>query len=149
MENVYVDIRVKGSRSRSSLNYDQLKNFELVETAGASLPYVCFSFFTFDGEWAKQFVKNNTVELKIGVNESSAETFTVNLIDNQLDTDPSGTSWTVTGGGFIGDNTFLTDKSQCKAYSGTSLEVVKKIINRFPKLNHKVISISPSNDKLL
>ena len=150
MENVYIDIGVKGSSSRSELNYDQLKNFELVETAGTSLPYICFSFFTFDGEWAKQFVKNNTIELKIGQTQASAETFTVNLIDNQLDTDPSGASWTITGGGFIGDTSFITDKSYCKAYLGNSLTVVRKVIRNFSKLKKDIqTNITTVNEKIV
>lgn len=150
MEDVYIDIRVKGSSSRSELSYDQLKNFELVETAGTSLPYICFSFFTFDGEWAKQFVKNNTIELKIGKTQATAETFTVNLIDNQLDTDPSGNSWTITGGGFIGDTSFITDKSYCKAYLGNSLTVVKKVIKNFSKLKKDVqTNITTVNEKII
>lgn len=135
MDNIFIDIKVKGSSSNGELNYDQLKNFELVETAGTSLPYVCFEFFTFNEDWAKQFVKSNTIELKIGETEDKAETFTVDLLMNEMDTDPSGNSWTITGGGFIGDTDFITNKAECKAYTGNSMTVVKQIIQSFPKFN--------------
>lgn len=148
MENVYIDIKVKGSNKRTKLNFDQLKDFQMVESAGTTLPYICFSFFTFDGDWAKQFVKNNTILLTIGRTIQDAETFTITMVDNQLDTDPSGNSWTVTGGGFIGNKEFITNKAMCKTYKGNSISTIGKIVRQFNQFKRQLnTNIASVNEK--
>ena len=58
-DKVYLEIKVKGSDREGIVSFDMLQRFEMVETAGASLPYICFSFATFDKSLADLFIENN------------------------------------------------------------------------------------------
>lgn len=136
--NVYVDIKVKGSNKEGIVSYDMLENFQLVETAGTSLPYICFSFATFDKDLADLFMENNQIVVTIGETKEQAETFTIYPFVNTKDTDASNNSWKVTLGGFIGNNSYMMNKAECKSYNGNSLMVVQQIIKEFPGLNPKV-----------
>ena len=127
-DKVYIDIKVKGSKKEGIVTFDMFQRFEMVETAGASLPYICFSFATFDTSLADLFMENNEVQITIGETQEKADTFKLHSVVNFKDTDPSNKSWTVYYGGFIGDNTFMMNKALCGAYPGNSLMVIDQII---------------------
>lgn len=128
---VYLEIKVKGSNKEGIVSYDMLKKFELVETAGTSLPYVCFSFATFDKSLADLFMENNEVTVSIGETKEKSDTFKLHSVVNSKDTDPSNNSWTVYYGGFIGSNAFMMNKGICKDYNGNSLMVAKQVIKDY------------------
>lgn len=131
-DNVYMDIRIKDeSRKRVALSYDNMKDFQLVETAGTSLPYICFSFFTFDKNLAEYFMENNEIEISIGETAEKSDKFVIRPILDAKDTDPSDNSWTVSMGGFIGDPSFMMDKERCKSYNGNSLMVAQQLLKDF------------------
>ena len=130
-ENVYLEIKVKGSDREGIVSYDMLKKFELVETAGTSLPYICFSFATFDKGLADLFIENNEVIVSIGETKEKANSFNLHSVINSKDTDASNNSWTVYYGGFIGSNEFMMNKGICKDYPGNSLMVVKQVVKEF------------------
>jgi hypothetical protein len=145
---VFIDISIKDSTVEGKLDFDQLSRFELVETAGTSLPYVCFQFFTFNHEWAQQFIKNNTIIVKIGVTEDTARTYEVDLLIDQTDIDSSGKGWMVTAGGFIGDNSFLVDKSLCRSYTGNSYLAVMNCVQKdCPFVKHVEANPGKINEK--
>ena len=127
-DKVFLEIKVKGSDKEGIVSYDMLKKFELVETAGTSLPYICFSFATFDKGLADLFIENNLVTVSIGETRENSHSFNLRAIVNSKDTDASNNSWTVYYGGFIGSNEFMMDKGICKDYPGNSLMVAKQII---------------------
>ena len=128
---VFIEIKIKGSDKEGIVSYDMLNRLELVETAGTSLPYICFSFATFDKSLADLFVENNQVTVSIGDTRERAESFNVYAVVNSKDTDASNNSWTINYGGFIGSNEFMMNKSVCKEYAGNSLMVVKQVIKDF------------------
>ena len=130
-DKVYLDIKVKGSDKEGILTYDMLKTFELVETAGTSLPYIYFSFATFDTSLADLFMENNEVIVSIGETKEKADTFKLHSVVNSKDTDPSNNSWTVNYGGFIGRNEFMMNEEICRDYSGNSLFVTKEVIKNY------------------
>ena len=134
--NVYVDIRIKDRKN--FVAPDQLKDFQLVETAGTSLPYVFVSFVLFDADLAGYFMQNNQVEVAIGSSEDNADIFAFHPMSPPQNTDPSGDSWTIAIGGFIGDNDYMMNSNVSKAYAGNSLMVVKKALKKFKKLNNEV-----------
>lgn len=129
--NVYLEIKVKGSNKEGIVSYDMLQRFEMVETAGTSLPYICFSFATFDKGLADLFIENNQVIVSIGETKEKSNSFNLHSIVNSKDTDPSNNSWTVYYGGFIGSNEFMMNKGICQDYAGNSLMVAKQIIKDY------------------
>ena len=130
-DKVYLEIKVKGSNKEGIVSYDMLKRFELVETAGTSLPYICFSFATFDKSLADLFMENNEVTVSIGETKEKSDTFKLHSVSNTKDTDPSNNSWTVYYGGFIGRNDFMMNKDMCNDYVGNSLMVAKQIVKDY------------------
>lgn len=138
--NVYIDIRVKGSDKRNIIKADNMKRLELVETAGASLPYFYASFFTFDRELADLFMQNNLVEVLIGETEENADTFTIQYFppEKPKNNDPSGNSWTVEISGFLGNMSYMMDRDKTKAYPGHSLMAVKRAIKGYKGLNSTI-----------
>lgn len=129
--NVYLDIKVKGSNKEGIVTFDMLKKFEIVETAGTSLPYICFAFATFEEGLADLFIENNEVIISIGETKEKANSFSIYSVVNSKDTDPSNNAWTVYYGGFIGSNEFMMNKGLCNDYAGNSLMVAKEIIKRY------------------
>jgi hypothetical protein len=138
--NIYLDIKVKGSDAEGIITYDMLESFEIVETAGTSLPYICFSFATMDEKLANLFMQNNEVMVTIGETREKADTFKLHSIDNPKDTDPSSNSWRVQYGGFLGSNEFMVNKGFCADYPGNSLMVAKKIVEDYAGGTKKVIT---------
>ena len=137
-DKVYLEIKVKGSNREGIVSYDMLKRFELVETAGTSLPYVCFSFATFDKSLADLFMENNEVIVSIGETKEKANSFSLHSAVNSKDTDPSNNSWTVYYGGFIGNNEFMMSKGVCEDYSGNSLMVAQQVVEKYAGGNPKI-----------
>lgn len=129
--NVYLEIKVKGSDREGIVSYDMLQRFQLVETAGASLPYICFAFATFDKSLANLFMENNEVIVSLGETKEKANSFTLHAPTSEKDTDPSNNSWTIYYAGFIGSNEFMVNKGICKEYPGNSLMVAKQVIKEF------------------
>ena len=68
-DSVYLDIKVKGLNKEGFITHENLKSFILTETAGTSLPYLCFSFFTtgIDKEITEYFVENNNAEIEVAI----------------------------------------------------------------------------------
>ena len=129
--NVYLEIKVKGSNREGIVTFDMLKKFEMVETAGTSLPYICFAFATFDKGLADLFIENNQVIVSIGETKEKADSFNIYSVVNSRDTDPSNNAWTVYYGGFIGNNAFMMNKGICQDYPGNSLMVAKEIVKNY------------------
>ena len=137
-DNAYLDIKVKSAKALQSsiaLSYDNLKNFIIVETAGASLPYACFSFFTSNKELVEYFIENNKIEVTVGNTVNDAETFIINLINTPKDTDSSGDMATITASGFLGDTDFMVNKGHCEAYRGNSLMVARQVLMGYKEIN--------------
>ena len=140
-ENVYLDIKVKSDKALKptrALSYDNLKDFIMVETAGTSLPYICFSFFATDKDLIEYFIENNKVEISLGNTVEDAETFTMSLFSTPKDTDPSGDTATISASGFLGDNDYMVSRGECKAYKGNSLMVIKQVLKNFKGLNNTI-----------
>ena len=125
--NVFVDIKIKGYDKEDIVTFYNIKEIQIVETAGASLPYLYGSIFTFDKNLADYFQQNNTIEVSIGTSPEKSDSFTVQLIDASKDQDGSSSGWVIEFAGFIGPNSFMMDKVS-NSYTGNSLMVVKQLI---------------------
>ena len=135
--NVYLDIKVKDAKNQEQyLTYDNMQEFILVETAGTSLPYICFSFWSLNKELIELFIENNEVEVSLGNSVQDANTFKMNLLTTPKNNDPSDATATIAVSGFLGDKGYMVDRGKCKAYYGNSLMVAKQIIKNFDGLNN-------------
>ena len=120
--NVYLDIKVKDAKNQEQyLTYDNMQEFILVETAGTSLPYICFSFWSLNKELIELFIENNEVEVSLGNSVQDANTFKMNLLTTPKNNDPSDATATIAVSGFLGDKGYMVDRGKCKAYYGNSL----------------------------
>ena len=135
--NVYLDIKVKDAQNRVQyLTYDNMQELILVETAGTSLPYVCFSFWSLDKDLIELFIENNEVEISIGNSVQDANTFKMNLLSTPKNNDASDSTATIAVNGFLGDKGYMVDRGKCKAYIGNSLMVAKQILKNYENLNN-------------
>ena len=140
-DKVYIDIKVKGSENNGKGNIVQdwmIQRLEMVETAGASLPYICFSFATLDKDVVDLYMENNEVIVSIGESKEKAESFNIHSVINTKDTDPSNNAWTVYYGGFIGDNSYMMNKNACKEYPGNSLMVIDQVVKNYAKMETNI-----------
>lgn len=138
-KNAFLDIRVKESNKRNLINYENLKIFQFRLTAGASLPWVIFSFYTTDQEVADLFIQNNKIEVTFGVTEEEADTYVVSTFARCKDTDKSGSAWTIIVAGFIGDApSYMISEYVCESYNGNSLMVVEQVLKKYFGENNAV-----------
>ena len=135
--NVYLDIKVKDAQNREQyLTYDNMQELILVETAGTSLPYICFSFWSLNKDLIELFIENNEVEVSIGNSVQDANTFKMNLLSTPKNNDASDSTATIAVNGFLGDKSYMVDRGKCKAYIGNSLMVAQQILKNYNNLNN-------------
>ena len=140
-ENVYLNIKVINAKNEEQyLSFDNMKEFILVETAGTSLPYVCFSFWTTNKKLIELFIENNKVEVSLGNTVQDAETFKMTLFQTPKNTDPSDNTATISAAGFLADNAFMVNRGECKAYKGNSLMVLQQVLQNFEGINKVIAS---------
>ena len=120
--NVYLEVKVKGSDREGIVSFDMLRKFKLVETAGASLPYICLSFVTTDESLANLFLQNNEITVYIGDTKENANTFSFHPIAGTKLPGASNKYWDVYCAGFIGKNEFMVNQGICGDYPGNSTE---------------------------
>lgn len=140
-ENVYLSIKVTNAKNEEQyLSYDNMKEFILVETAGTSLPYVCFSFWTTNKKLIELFIENNQAEVSLGNTVQDAETFKMNLFQTPKNTDPSDNTATISAGGFLANNSYMVNRGECKAYKGNSLMVLQQVLQNFDGIDKVIAS---------
>ena len=133
--NVYLEVKVKGSDREGIVSFDMLRKFKLVETAGASLPYICLSFVTTDESLANLFLQNNEITVYIGDTKENANTFSFHPIAGTKLPGASNKYWDVYCAGFIGKNEFMVNQGICGDYPGNSLMIAKKVVEEFAGVN--------------
>ena len=139
-DSVYLDIKVKGSNKRNFLTPQNLKTFMIIESSGASLPIASFSFFSEDKSIIELFIENNKIEMSIGNTIEDANTIYMEPMPTPKNTDGSDATATISASGFLCSKPFMVDKGECRSYTGNSLMVAKKVINRFEDLDSRVAS---------
>ena len=127
-KSVYVDLEIEDLSRKNFLDYKDVVDLQIVETAGTSLPVVYMSFITRDFSIANYIMPNNKVKVKLGETEENADTFLVDIFKvGTPSNNPAGTSWSVEFAGFIVDNTYMTNM-EVKTYWGNSLLVAKRVL---------------------
>ena len=129
--NIYFNIAVNGFDITNFIAPEDLKYFDLVETAGASLPYVYVQFAT-QNELIVQAVQlGNTFRITIGNSPENADTFEIECVQPSKPKNiPSNNGWLVEIAGFIGPKAYIVEQAS-KGYYGNSLEVCEKVIDSY------------------
>lgn len=131
-ENAYLSIKIKG-KSEELATFDNVKSCLLVETSGTSLPYICFSLYTLgkDKELVTFLQETNVVQVSIGTTAEDAETYEFIPFAAPKSSNGSEDAQTISVGGFIGDNAFMSDKGNCRAHRGNSLAAARRIVAHY------------------
>ena len=113
------------------VEYSDVLNFRLVESAGASLPYLYVKFLTRNKDVMNSIQQGNIVDVSIGNTVEDADTFEIIALQpSQAKEDPSGSGWCVELVGFIGPKAYMIDQfNDC--YVGNSLMVAKQAIEDY------------------
>jgi len=135
-DNIYVNIDVNGMDITNFLNFSDVMDLRLMETAGASLPYFYMSFITTDETVCNSVQLGNQLKVIIGNTEKDADTFEIDMIPTQPVKDPSNTGWLVELAGFIGNKSYMIDQIS-KSYLGNSFLVADKAIKEYLSPNSK------------
>ncbi len=128
--NLYIDVEIEDMGYKDFLSYSDVMDFILVETAGASLPYVYMKLIIRDEKIKNAFQQNNTIKITIGNTVFEADTFNVELVNVVAPKDPSDTGWIVEFTGFLGSLSYMKE-ARTKAYWGNSLFVVSEVMQEY------------------
>ena len=130
-KNIYINIKVNGMDTQDFVEYSDILNFRLVESAGASLPYLYVKFLTRNKDIMNSIQQGNVVDVSIGNTVEDADTFEIIALQpSQSKEDPSGSGWQVELVGFIGPKAYMIDQfNDC--YVGNSLMVAKQAIEDY------------------
>lgn len=126
---IYLDLEIVGKKTiKNFLTVNDLVDFQIIETAGTSLPIIYMSFVTSDSEISNHFVRNNEVTIKVGESEESADSFTVSIYShNPPNNDTQGGRKFVEFGGFIRSQNYMVNLEN-NVYWGNSLLVSQKAL---------------------
>ena len=125
---LYLDLEIEDLNRKNFIQYDDIVRFEIIETAGTSLPIIYMAFKTRDYGIAQHIKERNNVKVKVGQTEEDADTFLVQIhkIGNPVN-DPAGTSWAVEFAGFILNRTYMVNM-ETRSYWGNSLLVAQRVL---------------------
>ena len=130
-KSLYIDLEIEDLNKRNFLNYNDVVDLQIIETAGTSLPVVYMSFITQDYDIANYFIPNNKIKVKLGETENDADTFLVDIYKvGTPSNDPAGTKWSVEFSGFIMNKDYMVNM-EMKAYWGNSLLVAKQVLSDY------------------
>ena len=127
-DNLYLDLEIKDLNARNFLTVNDLVDFQIIETAGTSLPLIYMSFVTSDKKISEHFIRKNEVVVKLGETEETADSFTVSIYShNPPNNDSQGNKVLVEFGGFIKPQEYMVNLEN-KAYWGNSLLVAQRAL---------------------
>ena len=127
---IYFDIEVMGMDIENFLTYADILDFILVETAGASLPYIYIKMIIRDEKIKNSFLLNNQLKVSIGENSTNADSFIVDVHNVHSNSDASDIGWLVEVSGFIGNRDYMVEQ-RTKAYTGNSLFVINDVMKEY------------------
>ena len=129
-DSLYIDIEIVDTEYKDFLSYADVIDFKLVETAGASLPYIYMKILVENERIKNSFQENNMIRIKVGNNVNNADSFDIEPINVVAPKDPSDTKWCVEFAGFIGSQSYMQEV-RTKAYPGNSLLVVDSVMKEY------------------
>lgn len=128
--NLYINVEIVDMGFSDFLTYSDVMDFRMVETAGASLPYIYMKIIVRDEKIKNSFQQNNIIRVTMGNTVESADSFNVELVNVEAPKDPSDTGWVVEFAGFIGSQSYMQE-ARTKAYWGNSLFVVSDVMKEY------------------
>jgi len=129
--NLFFDVEI--GDSKNFLAHDDLMFFRIKEISGALLPSVDLTIRTFDLRVKDKFLQNNALTIKIGEGINNIDTFEVSIMESPTVQESSGSSsFIISISGCLFNKRFLTDKVH-KIKSGTSLDVIKSVQEKYFK----------------
>jgi len=125
---IYFDIIV--GEYNNFLQYSDLLNCQIVETAGIALPYASITFRTPDVNIKNKIIENNPITIKLGESQTNAEIFDISLAEKKILTDSSEQYFIIHFVGFLQDKSFLIDR-KIECYTGNSLNVLQQLTSEY------------------
>ena len=130
-ENLYVDVEIEDLGVKDFLQPEDLYDFQMIETAGTSLPIIYMAFLTANQRIINYFIRNNVVKVKIGERQEDADVFNVSIYSSSPpNNDTSGSKRLVEFSGFINSQDYMVN-FETKTYWGNSLLVSQKLLNEY------------------
>lgn len=127
-KSLFLDVEIVGLNKKLNLQYKDLVDLEIIETAGASLPVLYMSFLTTDKSVKNYILQNNEIKVRLGETEANADTFIVQAkLNNPAANNPAGDTYVVEFGGFLKSSAFM-DSQETKTYLGNSLLVTIQLL---------------------
>ena len=135
---MYLDLEIEGYEGKNLISYSDIYDFQIIETAGASLAIVYMSFVTNNYDLANSIISNNMVKVKCGTTEEDCDTFSVYLYKPlPPKNDPSGSGWLVEFSGFTANKEYMINQAS-EAYWGNSLLVTQRVL-------YDMLGVKPGN----
>lgn len=136
-EHTYFNIEIDGYNKKDFIRPEDVLDVEIVETAGASLPFIFVSLMSGDEEMLQHLMQKNTFTIYFGESKKSADSFRVQIFSNiPPNTNGTGERFLVEFGGYILNNQYMINREN-RAYFGNSLLVAKKVIKDNFKMKPK------------
>ena len=149
-EFTYFDLEITGYNRKDFIKPEDVLDVEIVETAGASLPFIFVQLISDDKEMMKYIIQNNTFKITIGESKKNSDTFTVQIYSNNPpNTNGTGVRELVEFGGYIIDTSFMVNRV-AETYFGNSLLVAKQVVKKYLNTKPKggiVTNIDKVNEK--
>lgn len=127
---IYFSVLIDKVQEEEFLRPEDLMQFYIVESAGASLPMIYLKILVRNEAVMNKFKSNNIVKVSVGNTKEDADTFTFHPIEPAPNKDPSNSGWEVELVGFIGNDSYMFEQ-RSKAYEGNSLFVVDSVMKDY------------------
>lgn len=127
----YFDIEV-GDR-KNFLQYDNILWFEMIEYAGCAGQVFSMQLRLVGDAVKDLFLENNSITIKIGENENSAESFKLIITEHKSNQEATGQAWIVNICA-VQDLTFYIERVNYQK-KGTSLDVIEDIVKNRSNLS--------------
>lgn len=130
-DNLYLDVEIEDLGIKNFLKAEDLYDFQMIETAGTSLPIIYLAFLTTEQDIVNYFIRNNVVKVKIGEKEEDADIFTVSIYSSSPpNNDSEGTKRLIEFSGFVKPQEYMVN-FETKTYWGNSLLVTQRLLYDF------------------
>ena len=129
-DKIYFSVLIDKVQEEEFLQYGDVMQFHLIETAGASLPIIYLKILVRDKDIMNKFKSNNAIKVSVGNSKEDADTFLFHPLEPAPNKDPSDTGWEVELVGFIGNNSYMFEQAST-TYEGNSLFVVDSVMKDY------------------
>ena len=130
-ENLYFDINIEGYGNVDFVSPTDLCDFQIIETAGTSLPIFYVAMVSSDKTMLNRITNRNKIIIKLGETRETADTFTVQLyVKTPPNTSGQGAKSLVEFGGYITNIDYMINQEN-RTYWGNSLLVTRRVLQDY------------------